>query len=109
MEKVGTAADIPPGSMRGFIVSNRKILLANVAGRFYAMDGVCSHMQGDLSKGRLEGTMVTCPVHGSRFDVTTGKVVGNVSWAVKTFTRKTATDLATFKTEVKDGAVFVDV
>ena len=95
--------------MKGFTVKDHKILLANVGGSFHAMDGVCSHMQGDLSRGKLEGKIVTCPVHGSRFDVTTGKVVGNVSWAVKTFTRKSASDLATFRTEVKDGTVWVEV
>ena len=95
--------------MRGFMVQGRKILLANVAGQFYAMDAVCSHMQGDLSRGKLQGTIVTCPVHGSQYDVTNGKVFRNVSWAVKTFTRKSATDLATFRTEVKEGAVWVGV
>jgi 3-phenylpropionate/trans-cinnamate dioxygenase ferredoxin component len=109
MEQVCSAADVPQGTMRGFTVKGRKILLANVGGTYHAMDGVCSHMQGDLAKGKLEGTIVTCPVHGSKFDVTNGKVTGNVSWTVKTFTRKIASDLAVFKTEVKDGAVFVDV
>ena len=101
--------DIPAGSMRGYTVKGRKILLANVGGNFHAMDAVCSHMQGYLPGGRLEGKTVTCPVHSSQYDVTTGRVVRNVSWAVKTFTRKSATDLATFKTEVKDGSVYVEV
>ena len=95
--------------MKRFTAKGRKILLANVGGSFHAMDAVCSHMQGDLSRGTLEGTTVTCPVHHSQYDVTTGKVVRNVSWSVKTFTRKSATDLATFRTGVKDGAVFVEV
>src|SRR5512136_1252089 len=109
LEKVCDAAEVPPGAMRGFTVQGRKILLANVAGSFYAMDAVCSHMQGDLGRGKLEGTIVTCPVHGSQYDVTNGKVFRNVSWTVKTFTRKTATDLATFRAEVKDGSVFVEM
>ncbi|MDD1666318.1 MAG: Rieske 2Fe-2S domain-containing protein [Methanomicrobiales archaeon] len=109
MEKVCETKDIPAGSMRGYTVKGRKILLANVGGNFHAMDAVCSHMQGYLPGGRLEGKTVTCPVHSSQYDVTTGRVVRNVSWAVKTFTRKSATDLATFKTEVKDGSVYVEV
>ena len=109
MEQVCSVADVPVGTMRGFTVKDRKILLANVAGSFHAMDAVCSHMQGDLAKGKLDGKTVTCPVHHSQYDVTTGKVTANVSWAVKTFTRKTATDLATFRTELKDGAVWVEV
>jgi 3-phenylpropionate/trans-cinnamate dioxygenase ferredoxin subunit len=109
MEKVCDAAEVPPGAMQGCTVKGRKILLANVAGSFYAMDAVCSHMQGDLTKGKLEGTIVTCPVHHSQYDVTNGKVFRNVSWSMKTFTRKSATDLATFRTEVRDGSVFVEV
>jgi nitrite reductase/ring-hydroxylating ferredoxin subunit len=109
MEPVCKMAEIPVGSMKGFTVKGRRILVVNVGGSYHAMDAVCSHMQGDLSKGNLEGTTVTCPVHHAQYDVTTGKVIRNVSWAVKTFTRKSATDLATFRTEVKDGLVFVEV
>lgn len=109
MEKVCSVADLLQGTMRGFTVGGRKVLVANVGGTLYAMDAVCSHMQGDLVRGRLEGKIVTCPVHRAQYDVTTGKVVRNVSWSVKTFTRKIATDLATFRTGVKDGSVFVEL
>jgi nitrite reductase/ring-hydroxylating ferredoxin subunit len=109
MEKVCQAAEIPAGSMKGFTVRGRKILLANVDGSFYAMDAVCSHMQGYLPGGKLEGKTVTCPVHHSQYDVTTGKVIRNVSWPVKALTRRSASDLATFRVEVKEGAVFVEV
>jgi 3-phenylpropionate/trans-cinnamate dioxygenase ferredoxin subunit len=109
MEPVCQAAEIPVGSMKGFTVKGREILVANVAGAFHAMDAVCSHMQGYLPGGKLEGTIVTCPVHHAQYDVTSGKVVRNVSWAVKTFTRKSATDLATFRAGVKDGLVFVEI
>ena len=34
-------------------------------------------MGGDLSKGTLEGNIVTCPRHHAKFDLTTGKVVSN--------------------------------
>jgi 3-phenylpropionate/trans-cinnamate dioxygenase ferredoxin subunit len=109
MEKVCRTADIPAGSMKGFTVKGRRILLANLGGSFHAMDAVCSHMQGYLPDGRLEGKTVTCPVHHSQYDVTTGKVLRNVSWPVKAFTRRSATDLAIFRAEVKEGSVFVDV
>jgi nitrite reductase/ring-hydroxylating ferredoxin subunit len=50
-------------------------LIANVDGDFYAIGNSCTHAGGDLSKGSLEGKIVTCPRHGAKFDVTTGKVV----------------------------------
>jgi len=109
MEKLGPSSEVPPGSLRGFTVGGKKILVANIGGAFHAMDAVCSHMQGDLTRGRLEGNVVTCPRHGSRFDVTTGKVVGNVSFLVKTATGKVATDLKTYRVTVQDGSLFVDL
>ncbi len=109
MEKLGISSEIPPGSMRGFTAGGKKILVANIGGTFHAMDAVCSHMQGDLAKGKLEGAVVTCPRHGSRFDVTTGKVVGNVSTLVKFATGKVATDLKTYPVTVQDGSLFVEI
>jgi 3-phenylpropionate/trans-cinnamate dioxygenase ferredoxin subunit len=109
MEKLGSASDVPPGSMKGFTAGRKRILVANIDGTFHAMDAVCSHMRGDLTKGRLEKNVVTCPLHGSRFDVTTGKVVGNVSYLVKTLTRRTAVDLKSYRVTVQEGSLFVDL
>jgi 3-phenylpropionate/trans-cinnamate dioxygenase ferredoxin subunit len=72
MIEVGKVGDIQPGTMKPFQAENKKILVANIAGKFYALDNRCTHAGGDLSKGKLEGQIVVCPRHGSRFDVTTG-------------------------------------
>jgi nitrite reductase/ring-hydroxylating ferredoxin subunit len=61
--------------MIGAEVDGHKILVANIDGAFYAMGSVCNHMGGQLDKGKLEGNVVTCPRHGSRWDVKTGKLV----------------------------------
>ena len=58
--------------MKGFSIKGKDILLANVGGKYYATGQKCTHMGGDLAKSTLEGTVVTCPRHGSRFDVTNG-------------------------------------
>ena len=49
------------------------MLLTNIGGSLYAISDTCSHRGGTLSKGTLEDGIVTCPRHGSRFDVRTGK------------------------------------
>lgn len=49
--------------------------LFKVSGRIYCIDGKCTHLGGPLCKGRLDGAVVQCPWHGSRFDVRTGAVV----------------------------------
>ena len=74
--KVAETKDAPPGTAVGVDLEGRAVALFNVDGRFYAIDGTCTHRGGPLSEGELDGTVVTCPWHGARFDVTTGAVLG---------------------------------
>ena len=53
-------------------VDGKKIALFNVDGAFYAIDDTCTHRGGPLSEGELNGNEVSCPLHGARFDVTSG-------------------------------------
>lgn len=71
--KLAEASEIQPGTMKPFTVEGKEVLVLNVNGKFYAMGAKCTHMGGDLSKGTLQGIVLTCPRHGARFDVTTGK------------------------------------
>ncbi len=73
IEKTG---EISAGQMKGIKKDDKYILIANVAGKYYAIGGKCTHAGGDLAKGKLDGSVVTCPRHGSKFDVITGKAVG---------------------------------
>ncbi|HZD59869.1 MAG TPA: Rieske (2Fe-2S) protein [Anaerolineae bacterium] len=73
--RVAEVGDIAPGEMTSVKVSGQLTLLANVGGAYYAIHGICTHLGCTLSNGRLNGNIVTCPCHGSRFDVTTGEVV----------------------------------
>ncbi len=67
--------EITPGNMKGATVGGKDILITNIEGRYYAIGGKCTHAGGNLSKGKLEGKIVICPRHGSKFDVTTGNRV----------------------------------
>ena len=69
---VAKVSDIPAGTMKPFVVGGKDVLVVNYEGTFYAIGGRCTHMGGDLSRGTLDGKVVTCPRHHSRFDVTTG-------------------------------------
>ena len=75
--KVLETSQIPTGTMKLFQIDDKPILICNVEGKFFAISGKCTHMGGDLSKGVLEGNIVTCPRHKSKFDVTNGKVVSH--------------------------------
>jgi nitrite reductase/ring-hydroxylating ferredoxin subunit len=70
---VADVNDVPAGKMKHIEVGEKEILLANSEGRVYALCDRCSHMNAPLSMGALNGKVVTCPMHGARYDVTTGK------------------------------------
>ena len=72
---VARVEEIPLGKMIGADVSGERILIANVGGKFHAMRAKCNHMGGPLDKGTLEDNVVTCPLHGSKWDVETGTLV----------------------------------
>ena len=72
---VGTRADFEAsGTSKLVEVEGRRIALFNVGGTYYAIDDVCPHRGGPLSEGSLSGDEVSCPWHGSRFNVKTGAV-----------------------------------
>jgi 3-phenylpropionate/trans-cinnamate dioxygenase ferredoxin subunit len=73
--RVAGIDEIPDGSMKKVTVEGREILIARTGGSYYAADNRCPHFNGDLSRGILTGTVVTCPLHHSRFDVRDGQVV----------------------------------
>ena len=71
---VAKTGDIAQGKLSRFEVNGTEVAVANVEGSFYAFGDVCTHAQCSLAEGELDGTTVTCPCHGSQFDVTTGAV-----------------------------------
>jgi len=73
--EVAKIEELKSRTMKTVTAEGREILLARVGDKYYAVDNRCPHMKGDLSQGKLEGTVVTCPVHGSQFDISNGQVV----------------------------------
>jgi len=64
--------ELTEGTLREVFVQGRSVAVALVGGQVYAMDGTCPHAGGPLAEGRLEGTTLSCPMHGWSFDVVTG-------------------------------------
>ena len=94
--RIASVEDCPPNASLEIIHAGRVIALYHVAGRFYALDGVCPHQGGPLGKGSLSGCVVTCPWHGWQFDVSTGlnQINANIQHPF-------------FDVRVQDGAVLV--
>ena len=74
--QVADTKDIPHFKMKEVQVDGENICVANVDGKYYAIGNACTPMGGPLAEGKLEGNLFQCPWHGSRFDITTGKVLG---------------------------------
>lgn len=72
--EVPGAASVPEGMHRTFLVDGFPLLLARLSGRLYAVEDRCSHDDGRLGEGKLEGCEVICPRHGARFDLRDGRV-----------------------------------
>ena len=103
---VAAVDDIPAGTIKPFTVEGKEIAIANFGGSFYAIGRKCPHLGGDLSKGNLDGTTVTCPRHHAQFDVTTGSClagpkIGPIKLGAK--------DATTYQVRVEGRRIQVDL
>ena len=73
--EVAKTDEIQPGKMKSVDVKGVDVLIANINGKFYAMNDRCGHMNAMLSMGTLTGKIVVCPFHFAEFDVTTGQKI----------------------------------
>ena len=67
--------EIPVGQVKPVAVQGKRLLICHTAQGFFAVDDTCTHDDGPLAEGWLDGNAIECPRHGARFDVTTGKVL----------------------------------
>ena len=95
--KVAETSELPSGGMKVVKVGGTDVLVANVGGQLCAIGNKCTHVGGPLGEGKLTGSVVECPWHGSKFDVKTGAVKAGP--AVK--------PEPTFQVKVEDSAVWV--
>ena len=73
--EVAAVDDLPNGERLFIEIDQNYLVLFNIAGHFYAIEDVCSHDDGPLGDGELDGHQIACPRHGARFDVRTGKAM----------------------------------
>ena len=111
--EVGKSGELPEGTMKEVVAEGRKILLAKVGDRYYAADNRCPHMGGRLSEGSLEGVVVTCPRHGSQFDLSNGGVVrwlkgsGLISTVSKAL--RPHRPLVTYRVKVEEDRILIEI
>ena len=78
--EVPEAKNLKSGQMTMARLGGNAILIARVGDRFYAVNNTCPHMGGNLSRGALNGTILTCPRHHSQFDISDGHVIRWTDW-----------------------------
>lgn len=99
MVKVAEVSQIPPGTGKVAQAEGKVLALFNLNGTFYALDNRCTHVGGPLGEGTVEGNQVTCPWHGSVFNITTGEIVAPPA----------RRPVATFPVRVEGNAILVEV
>ncbi len=96
---VASVEEVPNGERLFLEVEGISIVLFNIGGSFFAIQDVCSHDDGPLGEGDLEGYEIICPRHGARFDVRTGKV-----------TRLPAiVDIPAYPVRVEEGQIWIGI
>lgn len=90
--------DVPHDEALGVTIGDLDVAIARDGDEFFALHDLCSHAAVNLSEGEVGDCTVECWLHGSRFDLRTGKPTG-----------LPATEpVATFAVEVRDDGVYVD-
>ena len=72
---VARREELPAGARLRLMIEDQGIALFNLAGTLYAIADVCSHDDGPLADGSLDGLQIECPRHGARFDLASGKAL----------------------------------
>lgn len=111
--EAGRTGELQEGAMKEVSINGHEILLAKVRDKYYAAANRCPHMGGRLSRGKLEGTVVTCPLHGSQFDLNDGRVVrwlkGSGILSAVGRTLKSPRQLTTYNVNIEGDRILVEV
>jgi len=91
--------DLPSGERVFLEIDQEYIILFNIEGSYFAIGDVCSHDQGPLGDGTLEGHEISCPRHGASFDVRDGKVISLPA----------VVNIPSFPTRVLDGQIEIGI
>jgi len=113
-KSIGPDTMLVDGAMTEVTTDNELLLVARVGAQYYAAQALCPHVGGHLARGKLNGFVVTCPRHGSQYDVRDGH---NVAWipgihgVAHTLAEaiKKAQNLRTYSTQIKDRQVWADI
>ena len=73
--RVLNVSEVPPGTKKAVEVAGRSILICHSNDHLYAVSNICSHAQEKLECGRMSRGWISCPTHGARFELSTGRAM----------------------------------
>lgn len=73
--EIAPASELPNGERLFVDLGDKPIVILNIAGKLFALGDICTHDDGPLGDGMIEGNNIVCPRHGGEFDVRDGKAV----------------------------------
>lgn len=74
-ERVAELAEVPPGGRKSILVDDTPALLLRIDNEYFAIEDVCTHDGQPLTDGPVAHGQITCPRHGARFDLRTGRAL----------------------------------
>ncbi len=97
--EIAPVSELPNGERLFVDLSDKPIVIFNIAGQLFAIGDVCSHDDGPLGDGLLEDHNIVCPRHGAEFDVRTGKAMAMPA----------VIDIPAYPVKLVDGNIFVGI
>ncbi|MBL8098285.1 MAG: non-heme iron oxygenase ferredoxin subunit [Anaerolineales bacterium] len=73
--EIAPASELPNGERLFVDLGDKPIVILNIADKLFAIGDICTHDDGPLGDGMIEGNNIVCPRHGGEFDVRDGKAV----------------------------------
>ena len=86
--KVTSVDDVPDNQCLALEINGHPIAIFHVDGKYYAMEDICPHQESSFEGGELDGTVVTCPLHGWKCDITNGVSLDAPSIKLETYETK---------------------
>jgi 3-phenylpropionate/trans-cinnamate dioxygenase ferredoxin component len=94
-------------------MDGHEFLVARVGDDYFVSDNRCPHMGGDLSHGKLDGTVISCPRHHSLFDLVDGHVIRWTDWSGIKLTAakilKSPKNLKTYEVRIEEDRIMADL
>ncbi len=96
---IAAEGDIKIGERLFVDIDDLTLVVFNIAGQLFAIADVCSHDDGPVGEGDLDGYTIACPRHGAHFDVRNGKVLSLPA----------IVDIPAYPVRIRDGQIEVGI